>query len=89
MSFILAKNEYRVGKIYISDEMLRDYGSRIFGDMGFIPTRAEFMYLENRFEYIGVSPYFDPLNVGEVSPTYEIIITRNEDGTESYRFERR
>ena len=66
----------RVGKFYVYMQNEEQYlkTSKALWTMKFVPFRVEYLFIENRFEFVGYSPRFDEVPLGEITPTYKIII---------------
>ncbi len=70
------KLEQRYGKFFVTPEMVRDpILSDILAKMKFIPTRVEFIFHSDRFEYTGSSCLFNIVETGCLIPTYQIEIS--------------
>ena len=68
----------RIGKFCVERECILDkceLAADAFAVMAFVPLRAELLGWQDRFEYIGISPLFDDISLGERVPEYEVAIT--------------
>lgn len=65
----------RLGKFYVSSilvkEEINDLAD-ILGKMNFVPTRVEYLYHADKFEYVGYSYLFDECPLGVEIPEYRI-----------------
>lgn len=71
--------KHRVGKFYITSNFLETISSienisNILSQMKFVPTKVDYLYAEDRFEYIGISPMFNERKLGMYIPEYTIEI---------------
>lgn len=70
----------KIGKFYLAIEHATGaIGPEIFTGLGFVPLRVECRYDMRKFEYIGLSHQFAPIQEGMMAPEYEIQITEAED----------
>jgi hypothetical protein len=78
------------GFIKISDVLYKEDWSSLYIFMkDFRPTHIEFRHWENDIWYMyGVSEKFDPLKEAEAVPQYDVLFTRQENGTLTYEFKR-
>lgn len=78
------------GFIKISDVLYKNDWSNLYIFMkDFRPTHIEFRHWENDIWYMyGVSEKFEPLKEGDVVPQYDVLFTKQEDGTLTYEFKR-
>jgi len=58
----------------------------VFKELDFIPTKVDFLYAENKFEYIGFSPNFEEVPEGCHCPVYNVEVTlqMNPETGENY-----
>ena len=71
----------KIGKLLVTKELVNSaHATTLFSLIGFVPVRVELMYMYNRFEMIGISDLFEELPECAVAPTYNIIITSDDDG---------
>lgn len=70
------------GLFYVHETELEnaDFFADVLHNMRFIPLRVEFHYDRGAFEYIGLSPMFDEINVGEKVPEYVLEMSRDQYG---------
>jgi len=55
----------------------------------FRPTHIEFRHWENDAWYFyGVSDLFDDLKEGDAVPQYDVVFTKNDDKSLTYKFEK-
>ena len=75
--------EKRLGKFYIHRDVLEtEELFSILKELQFIPYHVEFLYHQEEFEYIGHSPLFKVIKIGEIIPIYKIIIHKlTKDGS--------
>lgn len=71
--------KHKVGKFYITSNFLETPSgiesiSNILSKMQFVPTKVDFLYNEEKFEYIGISPLFNERKLGMYIPEYVIDI---------------
>ena len=68
-------NNRRFGKFYIKAALV-DSGAvfNIIHQMQFVPTRVEFLYHLNAFEYLGMSYTFDNVPENEIAPVYTVMV---------------
>ena len=78
------------GFIKISDVLYKEDWSSLYIFMkDFRPTYIEFKHYVDGFCYMyGVSDKFEPLKKGDAFPQYDVIFTRQQDGTLAYEFKR-
>ena len=71
----------RIGKFYINtvDVMEDEVMHQVFAQLQFIPLRVENLAYSDRFEFIGISPMFEPLKKEFMAGEYNIEIIHNED----------
>lgn len=74
--------KHRIGKFYVLNDFLDTTSSiecinKILTEMKFIPTKVDFLYAENKFEYIGISHMFNELKLGVEIPEYIIEVSNN------------
>jgi len=65
----------RFGKIYFSFEQVEKHSgdvSLILSQIEFVPVKVEALWHMMHFEYIGISPMFDEINEGDITPEYTI-----------------
>lgn len=77
-------NSNQLGRFYISEEFVRgspEVVSKLLILLSFVPVRVENRFMvDNSFEYIGISKYFDKLDDGVIIPEYLITIKECKDG---------
>ena len=54
--------------------------NKIIDQLKFIPMRVEALYPGSVFEYTGISEMFREISLGEKIPTYNVSITKHDDG---------
>jgi len=59
------------GRVFILPSL---YTLELLKDLQLLPIKIEYHILENRYEIIGTSPYFNVVKEGETIPVYDIII---------------
>lgn len=70
----------RIGKFFVNGKFIKEGGAQeVFGIMAFVPYKVEYLVYEDKFEYIGVSHLFNPLEEGGKVPVYRIEISEHED----------
>lgn len=78
------------GFIKCSDKLIKDEWQHLyifFKD--FRPTHIEFRHWENDVWYFwGVSELFEELKEGDAVPQYDVLFTKHDDGSLTYKFER-
>lgn len=52
----------------------------------FFPTNIEYSHFEDCFIYYGYSPEFIKVEEGSVYPTYDVIVTRSDNGVYTISF---
>ncbi len=72
----------RIGKFYVASTFLEttkhlDTLGNILATLKFIPTKVEFLYQYDKFEYIGISYMFSECNLGCEIPEYALTVTNN------------
>ena len=76
----------RLGRIEI-DELTLDSSLHLrqleamLCKLRFVPTRVEYLWAKGKFEYVGLSPFFDELDDGSLCPTY--LINETSGGSNS------
>lgn len=80
----------RKGYIQISDEIYSKQYDLVFGIFEhFRPTHIEHRHWENVGWFLfGISDKFDSLNEGDLTPRYDVTITKLNNGKCSYSFNR-
>jgi hypothetical protein len=76
-------SERRLGKFYLhSEDVLHntDYVADMLAKMKFVPTRCEFIAHRNQFEYIGLAPLFEDVQVGEMLHEYALECSKDQHG---------
>jgi len=78
------------GLIKISDVMYKQDWHILYIFMkDFRPTHIEFRHWENDIWYMyGVSDHFDVLKEGDLVPQYDIVFTKQGNGSLAYKFQR-
>lgn len=70
----------RIGKFYVPTRMVMDGNvAEVLSYMGFVPIRVEHLAHEQKFEYIGLSHIFEPIEEGFNVPEYTIQIDVHPD----------
>jgi len=69
-----------LGCFGITPGAIDDCVPEVFAILKLVPVRVEFLYHSQRFEYIAVSEYFDPVPFGMEIPRYELLISRDKHG---------
>jgi hypothetical protein len=69
----------RIGKFYVTQEILRDpklfeSHKAVFGKI--LPLHIEHQYYKQYAEYIGISELFEPIEVGQVIPLYNVYVEK-------------
>ena len=86
MSVCKCVKENRIGKVYVSKELLLSNGTDV-ADLIFrnlIIVRCEcLIHMGERFEYIAYSHLFDEVDMGTEPPKYDIILHTNENREQS------
>jgi len=77
-------NSRHVGKFYITSDIISsesgiEYVQKILALMQFVPTRVEFIYHKDVFEYIGLSPLFEDWPLSCEIPEYRIQAQSSEN----------
>ena len=68
----------RIGRFSISREFVDKNPEVVLAIMGrVIVVRCEMMYQHDELEYIALSPYFDELPPGMITPKYEVVISKD------------
>ena len=76
----------RMGRFYIAyDIVMSEKVWPVLAKMKFVPLRVEFLATKNMFEYDGISPMFDPIELGQIIPVYDITVGLEEEVTVSMR----
>jgi hypothetical protein len=57
----------------------------MFSKLKMIVVRAEMLYHKNAIEYTAMSPFFEKLEMGYVTPFYKIEVVAKEDGENEYK----
>lgn len=70
----------RIGKIKIRDIDNAADWHRIMGHLELIPIRAEHMLYSASIEITGISNLFEVVQRGEMTPEYQVILHRDDDG---------
>ena len=66
----------RVGRFYIRREDIESKVTvKIFRELALIPIRVELFYIDDKFEIVGISRFFDDKGDGTIIPEYELIMT--------------
>ena len=74
----------RIGRFKVSHDLVeRGDGHKLFAAMEFVPLQMEHIYHEGAFTYIGLSPLFEEVPLGEKIPTYDVCFTFDENGNAS------
>lgn len=71
-----------IGRFKVDGQILDqrvDKLAEVLAMMRFVPVRCEFLWAEGRFEMVGLSPLFKPVDFGRITPEYTITC-HNEDG---------
>lgn len=66
------------GKFYVSKDLIDTHPqsfSKVLSHLQFIPTHVNFEYAWSKFLYVGLSPLFDEVVLGEEIPEYTFVIT--------------
>ena len=71
----------RMGKFFFDRDLIEDDDAArvIFGLLEFVPYRTEYLGYDGTVEYIGTSPKFKEVVVGQKAPEYTIIIHHDDD----------
>lgn len=77
----MRRDPERVGRFTVTHPMIDDRAAMLAILAGCIVVRAEMLWNENGIEYIALCDDFDPVPLGDITPTYRAILTENEDGT--------
>lgn len=65
----------RKGKFYVASILLENHYDAIMKIMGrCVITKCEHLFHNEQFEYFAISPDFDELLPGEITPVYEVKI---------------
>lgn len=69
--------ERRIGKFKIAKELIDEQPGTVAKALeGCIIVRAELFYVENNMEYFAYHPDFDPVHPAEVTPQYQLMMSR-------------
>lgn len=80
MNWTTAIAERRVGRVNLSWEFARSRPDAMLALFKcFIPIEARNCFANDRIEYVGISPMFDPIAVGDVMPEYLISFADQDD----------
>ena len=80
----------RLGKFYISGIMVRNHHGAMAETLAYIrllPTNVSFNQEIDTFVYIGMSYFFEEINLGDPIPEYELIVHNNKETGEFERVE--
>lgn len=62
-----------LGKFYVTGSLVENGELwRVLSLMEFVPTRAEYLWANDAFEYIGMSPMFEEVKEGQIIPEYVV-----------------
>ena len=80
----MGRKAQRYGKFLIPGDWVDDERQHpvLMAIMGqcVIVVRAEYLYVEDKISYHALSPKFRELAVGEIVPTYKIVVAQNLNG---------
>jgi len=69
------------GKFYIDIDIVKKDPYEIFALLKFVPYRVECLLYNGTVEYMGTSPLFNEVEIGDITPEYDIILNgEDEDG---------
>lgn len=77
---------FEVAQWYI-EKMPREV-AEVFASLRVLVVRAEALFHVNAISYTAISPSFEIVNEGEVTPVYDLEITKNADGSLHGKFTR-
>ena len=75
-------NNRQLGVLKISASMIEtepENVAKCFAKINFVPVRAEYLYVQNAIQYVGISDRFAVLKEGAMAPEYELRITKEGD----------
>lgn len=73
----------RIGKFYVSRPLIEedvDHIIEVLDLLKFVPYRVEMLEYRDEFEYVGYSPKFKKIELGEIVPEYIIKTVVNDVG---------
>ena len=72
-----------IGSFKVDGQILdqrADKLAEVLAMMRFVPVRCEFLWAEGRFEMVGLSPLFKPVDFASITPEYTIVCHNGDDG---------
>lgn len=76
-------NSRRFGRFTLPDNLVREQPyqvAQMLASIKFLPTRVQYLFHTEQFEYIGISERFDEYESGCEPPEYDICIVESAEG---------
>lgn len=78
----MSKDKARRGVFRLSEDIIEDEDWHVLEYIfsKFVIIRCEHLYANREFEYYAFSQLFEPMSEGYISPEYNVILTKDDDG---------